>query len=91
MNESIEQYIEFLWMQFQYDWSVFSNPWLLYTVIPALFYLCFFLIKWWVLLAPITVPITTLTHGLVKLYPSYKQPDTTDRVKKELNKLFGRE
>ena len=54
----INEYLNFLWLQLQYDWSVFSNPWILYTVIPAILYLIFFLAKWYVLLAPITVPIS---------------------------------
>ena len=54
----INEYLNFLWSQLQYDWSVFSNPWILYTVIPAVLYLIFFLAKWYVLLAPITVPIS---------------------------------
>ena len=60
MNETIEDYLAFLWTQLQYDWSVFTNPWVLYTVIPALFYVVFFWIKWLVLLAPITVPLSLL-------------------------------
>ena len=62
--ETIEAYLAFLWTQFQYDWSVFSNPWILYTILPAVLYFIFFLVKWYILLAPITIPITTLTHGL---------------------------
>ena len=83
---AVNEYLDFLWLQFQYDWSVFSNPWILYTVLPALGYLLFFLLKWWVLLAPITVPITTLTHGLAKR-GSDNLPEK-DKVKTELEKLF---
>ncbi len=59
MNETIAQYLAFLWEQFQYDWSWMSNPWVLYTVIPVFLYLIFFFVKWVVLLAPITIPIMT--------------------------------
>jgi hypothetical protein len=62
--DALNQYINFLWTQMQYDWSVFTNPWILYTVIPALAYFLFFILKWYVLLAPITIPITTYTHGM---------------------------
>ena len=59
MNETVAAYLEFLWQQFQYDWSWMSNPWILYTIIPEIAYLGFFTIKWMVLLAPITIPIVT--------------------------------
>lgn len=88
MNETIAQYLEFLWTQFQYDWSVFTNPWVLYPIVPAVVYLLFFLLKWWVLLAPITVPITTYTHGMSKV--NTQKDDNTDKLKEELNKLFKR-
>jgi flagellar biosynthesis/type III secretory pathway M-ring protein FliF/YscJ len=87
MNESIEAYLAFLWAQFQYDWSVFSNPWILYTIIPAVFYLLFFLLKWWILLAPITVPITTLTHGLKQLREENKSKEKVT-VKDQLEQLL---
>jgi hypothetical protein len=54
----INEYLNFLWSQLQYDWSIFTKPWILYTVIPAIGYLIFFVAKWYVLLAPITVPIS---------------------------------
>ena len=54
----LNEYIAFLWTQFQYDWNVFTRPWVLYTVIPAILYLVFFWIKWCVLLFPITVPLS---------------------------------
>ncbi|MAH46275.1 hypothetical protein CMI37_10620 [Candidatus Pacearchaeota archaeon] len=59
MNEPIAAYLEFLWMQFQYDWSWMSNPWVLYTVIPVILYCIFFFFKWLILLAPVTIPIMT--------------------------------
>jgi hypothetical protein len=59
MNESVSAYLEFLWQQFQYDWSWMSNPWVFYTVIPVILYGVFFFFKWIILLAPITVPIMT--------------------------------
>jgi hypothetical protein len=63
MPQSVIEYIDFLWAQFQYDWSVLSTPWILYTVIPALAYSVFFYIKWWILLAPVTVPLTLLRRS----------------------------
>ena len=84
-NETVQAYLTFLWTQFQYDWSVFSNPWMLYTVVPDLFYLLFFVVKWFVLLAPVTVPILTLTHGLSQR----NNNKSGDQVKKGLTKLFN--
>ena len=60
-QEVLNEYIVFLWMQFQYDWGWLSNPWLL--GIGNLVYLLFFTIKWMVLLAPITIPIFTYKWG----------------------------
>lgn len=55
--KAVDEYLNFLWQQFQYDWSWMSNPWVLYPVIPIILYLIFFTIKWIVLLTPITLPI----------------------------------
>ena len=59
MDKTIDAYLNFLWEQFQYDWSWMSNPWVLYTVVPVVLYSVFFFFKWIILLAPITVPIMT--------------------------------
>tara|TARA_Y100000310_G_scaffold343125_1_gene449330 strand:- start:3192 stop:3440 length:249 start_codon:yes stop_codon:yes gene_type:complete len=58
----IEQYLQFLWTQFQHDWSIFSEPWVLYTIIPAVLYFIFFTIKWWILLVPITLPLSMISR-----------------------------
>ena len=80
-NESIEQYIEFLWMQFQYDWGMFTNPWVLYTVIPAAAYLEFFVVKWYVLLAPITIPITIFNSSRPDRAANSIRNELSDRLK----------
>tara|TARA_B100000029_G_scaffold452376_1_gene477562 strand:- start:568 stop:825 length:258 start_codon:yes stop_codon:yes gene_type:complete len=59
INESVAAYLDFLWVQFQYDWSWMSNPWMLYPVVPVVLYGVFFFFKWLILLAPVTVPIMT--------------------------------
>ena len=66
MDETIAEYLAFLWQQFQYDWSWMSNPWVLYMVIPEILYFLFFVCKWTVLLAPITVPIMILKWPMPK-------------------------
>jgi hypothetical protein len=62
MNETLSAYLDFLWKQFQYDWSVFTNPWVLFPVLPALLYFIFFWMKWYILLIPVTMPITLLSR-----------------------------
>ncbi len=58
----LNEYLNLLWTQLQYDWSIFTNPWMLYLVIPDLCYLLFFFVKWYVLLIPITLPCTILSN-----------------------------
>ena len=82
---ALNEYVEFLWTQFQYDWSVMSNPWVLYPVVPVLVYLVFFFFKWWILLAPITIPCSILSRS--KEYQADNKVDTK-KLKKELNKLL---
>jgi hypothetical protein len=52
----LDAYSVFLWQQFQYDWGWLSNPWLF--GLGNLLYLVFFTVKWYVLLTPVTIPIT---------------------------------
>lgn len=50
-------YVNMLWSQFQFDISVFSQVWLYaWILVPALFYLMFFFLKWAVLTAPLWIP-----------------------------------
>ena len=76
MNEAIDAYLNLLWTQLQYDIGVFSNPWVLYPVVPALFYFLFFFAKWWILLVPITLPISCL-----------RRSDNSDNIKDQLHEL----
>ncbi len=69
----LNEYLNFLWLQFQHDWSIFSNPWVLYTVIPALIYLAFFVIKWWILLVPITLPLSIIAREDTKVTSKLKK------------------
>lgn len=88
MSDPINEYLTFLWSQMQYDVSVFSNPWILYTIIPACFYLCFFVIKWVVLLAPITIPIMTYTHGMTNVAAARSRKKS---LKKEISEQLLKE
>ena len=59
-SEIFNEYLNFLWTQLQYDWDIFTTPLILYTIIPALVYLLVFFIKWYIILAPITIPLTLM-------------------------------
>ena len=61
-NDIINEYLQFLWTQFQHDWSIFTNPWVLYTIVPAIIYFIFFFVKWWILLVPVTLPLSILAR-----------------------------
>ena len=84
---ALNEYVEFLWTQLQYDWSVLSNPWVLYPIVPALLYMLFFFFKWWVLLAPITIPCSILSRP--KEHQAGSKEDAKD-FKKELGRLLNR-
>jgi hypothetical protein len=77
--QALEQYLDLLWQQFQYDWAVFSTPWVYYTIVPWLFYFIIFLIKWYVLLVPITLPCTVLS-GHFKHDKKSKELDISSKI-----------
>jgi len=58
MNPLINNLVEMLIQMFLYDLEVMSNKWMyIPLLIPILFYVCFFLLKWGILLAPLWLPI----------------------------------
>jgi len=58
MDLILEKYLNLLWRMFEYDISKLSQPWMYYwMLVPVLFYLVFFFIKWAVLTTPIWLPI----------------------------------
>lgn len=59
MSDAIGRYIQFLVEQLQKDMSVVYTPWVHWTIVPLFVYFAFFCLKWWMLLAPVTVPLTT--------------------------------
>lgn len=60
MKKLIDLYIRC----FEYDVEVFSNGWLYVFIIPILFYLCFFFVKWITLTAPFWLPIAIIVSTL---------------------------
>ena len=71
--EALNHYFNFLWSQFQHDWTIFTNPWVLYPIVPAALYFCFFIIKWWILLVPVTLPMSIISRDDVTVIKKIKK------------------
>jgi len=56
IEQLIDNYLALLWTAFQYDYDVFSKPWLYAWLVPVFFYLVFFIVKWVVLTLPVWLP-----------------------------------
>ena len=70
-KEILDAYLTFLWGQFQTDMSVLSNWWMWAALlIPAIFYILFMFVKWYILLFPIWLPIKLARIAFSKK-PSY--------------------
>ena len=54
-----DQYAALLLAQMEADAKVLSNPWVYGTVFPFCLYAVYMGVKWYLLLAPITIPLTT--------------------------------
>lgn len=66
--EFLERYLRFLGDTFMYDMEVLSQGWMYWLLlIPVMFYLVFFMIKWAVITAPIWLPIKLALQGLRNL------------------------
>lgn len=55
MNEIFDIFIAL----YLYDIEVLTTPWVYYTVIPAVFYSMFMIVKWTFLTIPIWVPLAS--------------------------------
>ena len=53
----IHAYFEILLRYFQFDMMAFTTPAMYYWVIPIIFYIHFFILKWVVLTIPIWIPV----------------------------------
>jgi len=59
------QLIEFYKGMFISDIEVFSQPWIyICLLIPAFFYLMFFILKWTILTAPFWIPIRIIARAI---------------------------
>jgi len=62
--EILHKYLEILWNSFQYDVNVFSQAWIYYwALVPAIGYLIFFILKWFVLTAPFWLPFVVVMRA----------------------------
>ena len=58
LSEVIAAYLQFLLDQLKYDVDKMSQPWMYWLfLVPISFYCLFFIMKWMVLLVPVTLPI----------------------------------
>lgn len=57
---ALTRYLDLLVSQMEADAAVLSTGWVYWTVVPFVLYFVYCLLKWWILLAPITVPLTIL-------------------------------
>ncbi len=84
-----EKYINLLWQCFEYDVDVFSKWWMYaILVIPAIAYFVFFLFKWFVLTAPIWIPLNIGIKGLGNMLSVFIVPiyNTINAKKKKIGK-----
>jgi hypothetical protein len=57
IHDIIAAYLTLLLNQLQADITVVTNPWVVCTILPLALYTAYFLVKWFVLLVPITMPL----------------------------------
>ena len=70
-SEILTAYLNILWNSFQWDIHYFSQPWLYYwLLVPFIFYLIFFFVKWMILTTPIWLPFRIILGGI--FYIKYK-------------------
>ncbi len=67
LEQLLNAYLAFLWDAWKYDIGVYSQWWTYVLLcIPFMFYSIFFIFKWYILLAPITITfsfISSLLNG----------------------------
>lgn len=79
----LDKYANHLWEAFMYDMNVFSEKWMYIPfLIPIAFYIAFFVLKWYVLLFPITLPLSMIGRIV-----SRRRDDERDYVPTEKNIL----
>ena len=61
--QALDKYIDLLAGEAQRDATALHNPWIVYPVVPLVIYAFYAFIKWYVLLMPITMPMTLWLAG----------------------------
>jgi hypothetical protein len=61
--QALDKYLSILADEAQRDMEVFHNPWLAFTVLPITLYTAYAFLKWYVLLMPVTLPLTLWAAG----------------------------
>ena len=60
----LEKICQLLVGQYQFDVSAMSQPWMYWCgMVPIIFYMIFFFIKWAVLLAPLWLPLAMVSRA----------------------------
>lgn len=59
----MEKYLDLLANEAARDMAVFHTTWVVLTVVPISFYVLYCVVKWYVLLMPITLPMTIWLAG----------------------------
>ena len=56
--DALAKYVDLLLAELQADMAVFHTAWVVYTVLPLLAYVLYAMLKWYLLLMPVTMPMT---------------------------------
>ncbi len=88
----IHAYFEILLRCFQFDMMVFTTPAMYYWVIPIIFYIHFFILKWVILTIPIWISFVIVISFIYnyKIAKEYKLLDKSyqyEQYKKALEKI----
>ena len=75
MMQALDRYLNLLVDEMQRDMLVLHDKWVVYTVVPLCLYVCYAFVKWYVLLMPVTLPMTLWLAGKPVRKPEslYKQ------------------
>ena len=67
-TELLNSYFKILNDAFLFDYYVFSQPWIYFTIIPVIMYFYFFMIKWVILTVPIWLPLNLIVVKLKNIF-----------------------
>jgi hypothetical protein len=67
ITEQVASYLALLVAEMRKDVVVLDNPWVVWTFVPFMLYALYMVVKWYLLLAPLTIPLTLLLQKGRKL------------------------